>query len=494
MGETRTCHRDGRRAGDARRATDRQRTWAERRHGRRLRAPGAGRCAAPSSPDRSRRGDKLADFVQDFAPTVVAHFGVYEPAVADERPRRRTSGPSSARSLPLRPRCVRPARVHRCSQRLEVYGPAQIFGCRFPTRMSARPRALRTDARVEGRRALRRGSRSLRLPCLRAAVRPGSRLARAEPARPLVAPPGCALSAFSDRRSRCCIDDAATPWSRPSSNASTGRAMSSVRAPPRRGRRRGSAAGYRCPCSRAWGCGRARVRDRGAPAIAPHVVELMRYGCTGDDSRMHEVLHMIDPVPTQDVLASFSIGPTSCRSHPDKPRSREMTPVTSLERHDIERMVKPGLAVAGNPPADRGPLPDRSVRPRPTALRPLATDRIARNQGSPSTEKNTFRRPGPRRSCRTAASRVRAGRDGHRGRASDRTAAAFRRRARVPFIGSVTRRFVRLRRARKTSALRYARVTSWVFRCRRRGCASTRVCRAHADARRSRTRRSFPPQ
>ncbi len=52
---------------------------------------------------------------------------------------------------------------------------------------------------------------------------------------------------------------------------------------------------------RMWG-GVARATEIAGAAIAPHVVELIRNGCTGDDSRAREVLHLSNLAPTQDVL------------------------------------------------------------------------------------------------------------------------------------------------------------------------------------------------
>jgi hypothetical protein len=52
---------------------------------------------------------------------------------------------------------------------------------------------------------------------------------------------------------------------------------------------------------RLWS-GVARATEVAGAAIAPHVVELLRRGRTGDDSRAREVLGMTNLVSTQDVL------------------------------------------------------------------------------------------------------------------------------------------------------------------------------------------------
>ena len=55
----------------------------------------------------------------------------------------------------------------------------------------------------------------------------------------------------------------------------------------------------RCP-----GCGgsSARASEVAGAALAPHVVDLIRHGCTGDGSRAREELGLDDLTSTQDVL------------------------------------------------------------------------------------------------------------------------------------------------------------------------------------------------
>ena len=55
----------------------------------------------------------------------------------------------------------------------------------------------------------------------------------------------------------------------------------------------------------ALGVGRARVVEFAGSAIAPHVVELLRYGCTGSGQRAVDVLGLAPPRPTQQVLTEL---------------------------------------------------------------------------------------------------------------------------------------------------------------------------------------------
>jgi UDP-glucose 4-epimerase len=52
---------------------------------------------------------------------------------------------------------------------------------------------------------------------------------------------------------------------------------------------------------RMWGA-IARATEIAGAAIAPHVIELLRRGCTGDGARAREVLRLNSLTPTQDVL------------------------------------------------------------------------------------------------------------------------------------------------------------------------------------------------
>jgi UDP-glucose 4-epimerase len=50
-----------------------------------------------------------------------------------------------------------------------------------------------------------------------------------------------------------------------------------------------------------WGAV-ARLTEIAGAAIAPHVVELVRHGCTGDGERANDALALGPMIPTQDVL------------------------------------------------------------------------------------------------------------------------------------------------------------------------------------------------
>ena len=229
-----------------------------------------------------------ATFVEDFAPTVVAHFGVYEPAS-------RMSPASAIERTELctivdaeRGRARRQARVRRacaagsrCTDRVHgsVVG-ARRRRCRPRRRRRTACSLLEVEAVVAGPAAAATACRSCALRyapvvgshvpsplgrLLRLPVVPVPRVRR--PAVPLLHPDDAAVAmvAAIDRRSR-----------RPAQH----------RRPRRRdarGRRCGSAAASRCRWSRrCCGRGAAGSSSFAGAAIAPHVVELLRHGCTGD--------------------------------------------------------------------------------------------------------------------------------------------------------------------------------------------------------------------
>jgi hypothetical protein len=153
-----------------------------------------------------RDRDRLASFVEDFAPTVVAHFGVYEPASrmspmsAVERTELCTIATMSAaaRTGKLEYVVVRSG--------LEVYGPLTLRASVPDEDVMPEPRTF-----------------------------PRSRT----------------------RRSRCCTPTMPPKrWSRQSIAATTARSMSSGPAPQRPGRRFASEVGFRFPLS--GRCGKPR--------------------------------------------------------------------------------------------------------------------------------------------------------------------------------------------------------------------------------------------
>jgi len=250
--------------------------------------------------------DRLRDFVLEFAPTAVAHFGVYEPAsrmgpaIAAQRTELCTVVALSA--------AARAGRLERVVVRsgLEVYGrgrnsvavpdeavppaPATPYGVSL----------LQVEAVVAGL-ARRHGvsvtplryapvvgshvpspiGRLLRLP-----VVPVS--ATSDPPFQLLHPEDACVAMvraiLSDHDGPLNIvgADAASPWQ-------------AVRL------------GGRIPLPVApglWGIA-ARAVDFAGSAIAPHVVELIRSGCTGSGQRATEVLGLAPPRPTQQVLTEL---------------------------------------------------------------------------------------------------------------------------------------------------------------------------------------------
>jgi UDP-glucose 4-epimerase len=250
--------------------------------------------------------DRLRDFVLEFAPTAVAHFGVYEPAsrmgpaIAAKRTELCTVVALSA--------AARAGRLERVVVRsgLEVYGrgrtsvtvpdesvppaPATPYGVSLlQVEAVAAGLARRHGVSVTPLRfAPTVGShvpspigRLLRLP-----VVPVS--ATSDPPFQLLHPEDACVAMvraiFSEHDGPLNIvgADAATPWQ-------------AVRL------------GGRIPLPVApglWGVA-ARAVDFAGSAIAPHVVELLRFGCTGSGQRALEVLGLAPPRPTQQVLTEL---------------------------------------------------------------------------------------------------------------------------------------------------------------------------------------------
>ena len=281
-----------------------------RRHRRRrLRAaapPAAARASSAASTLATR--DRLATFVEEFAPQVVAHFGVYEPASrmtpasAGERTEACTNATLSAAS---RDRC---ARVRRAPQRARGVRPSDRRASRCPTRTPC-PRPRRRTARSLARRSRpRRKGVALRLGVPVGALRyaPVRRVARAEPARPAAAAcRSCRSARFSDPPfSLLHPDDAARAMvaaiehriDGPCNVVGPGAATPVAGRAPRRPR-----AAARSPPG-LWGAGRARVRGRGRRARAARR--------RSDPARLHRrrqpgarrARASRDLVPTQDVL------------------------------------------------------------------------------------------------------------------------------------------------------------------------------------------------
>jgi UDP-glucose 4-epimerase len=250
-----------------------------------------------------RDRDRLVSFVQDFAPTIVAHFGVYEPASrmtpasAHERTELCTIATlgAAARAGKLEYVVVRSG--------LEVYGrrsprasvpdedvvpePRTPFGSSLlEVEAVARGVALRTGvpvcalryAPVVGSHVPSPLGRLLRLPVVPVG-------ALSDPPFSLLHPDDCAdamvaaIEARVDGAVNVVGAGAASPW-------------------------QAARLGGRIPLPVApvmWNAVATATEIAGA-AIAPHVVELLRFGRVADGVRARELLGMERPTSTQSVL------------------------------------------------------------------------------------------------------------------------------------------------------------------------------------------------
>ena len=250
-----------------------------------------------------RDRDRLADFVEDFAPSVVAHFGVYEPASrmsplsAIERTELCTIATMSA--------AARTGKLDYVVVRsgLEVYGPLTLRASVPDELVMPEPRTpygsslLEVESIVAGVR-LRHGvpvcalryapvvgphvpspvGRLLRLPVVPVpalADPPFSLLHPDDAAEAMVA----AIEHRHDGPLNVVGPGAATPWQ-------------AVRL------------GGRLPLpivGPMWE-GAARLAELAGAAVAPHVLELLRHGRTGAGENAVESLGLSHLVPTQTVL------------------------------------------------------------------------------------------------------------------------------------------------------------------------------------------------
>ena len=317
-----------------------------------------------------RDRDRLAEFVEDFAPSVVAHFGVYEPASrmsplsAIERTELCTIATMSAaaRGGNLEYVVVRSG--------LEVYGPLTLRASVPDEDVMPEPRTpygrslLEVESIVAGLR-LRNGvpvcalryapvvgphvpspvGRLLRLPVVPVP-------AFADPPFSLLHPDDAAeaMVAAIDRRYDGPLNvvgpGAATPWQ-------------AVRL------------GGRVPLPVVgpfWDVA-SRVVELAGAAIAPHVIEQLRHGRTGAGDRAIDALGARAPRADADRPArALRVG----RRDPDPHQQRAGGMSLSLadrERLDVDqigRIVPVGLDVA---PTLRRPVSDRRVRVRSAGRR-----------------------------------------------------------------------------------------------------------------------------
>jgi UDP-glucose 4-epimerase len=250
-----------------------------------------------------RDADRLGDFVEEFAPNVVAHFGVYEPASrmtpasAAERTELCTNATmrAAARAGALEYVVARSG--------LEVYGPPSAVASVPGEEVVPAPRSpygrslLAVEGAVKGA-ALRVGIPTCAIryaPVVGSHVpSPLGRLLRlpvvpvhafADPPFSLLHPDDAAYAmvAAIERRidGPCNVvgPGAATPW-------------------------QAARLGGRLPLPvmpGLWTGIGAAAQIAGA-AIAPHVVDLLHHGCTGDGARAREELGLTNLVQTQDVL------------------------------------------------------------------------------------------------------------------------------------------------------------------------------------------------
>jgi UDP-glucose 4-epimerase len=250
-----------------------------------------------------RDKDRLAAFVEDFAPNVVAHFGVYEPAsrMTPASARERTDACTTATLNAASSTGALEYVVMRSG--LEVYGPptgrvsvpdedavpapttpygrslisVEAAAAGVGVRTGIPVGALRY-APVLGSHVPSPLGRLLRLPVVPVSAiadHPFSLLHPDDAARAMVA----AIEQRLDGPCNVVGPGAATPW-------------------------QAARLGGRIPLPvlpGLWGAV-ARASEVMGAALAAHVVDLIRHGCTGDASRARDELGLTDLVPTQDVL------------------------------------------------------------------------------------------------------------------------------------------------------------------------------------------------
>jgi UDP-glucose 4-epimerase len=250
-----------------------------------------------------RDRDRLATFVQDYAPSVVAHFGVYEPASrmtpasAYERTQLCTIATLSAAARTGNLQFV----VARSG--LEVYGPRSARASVPDEEVVPVPRSgygrslLEVESVVKGV-ALHTG---IPVCSLRYAPVVGSHVP--SPLGRLLRLPVVPVSAFADPPfSLLHPDDAARAMVAAIEHRVDG--PCNVVGPGAATPWQAARLGGRVPLPvlpRMWGAV-GRATEIAGAAIAPHVVELLRRGCTGDGARGRDALQLHDLIPTQDVL------------------------------------------------------------------------------------------------------------------------------------------------------------------------------------------------
>lgn len=250
-----------------------------------------------------RNRDRLVTFVQDFAPTVIAHFGVYEPAsrmgpaAAAERTELCTVAALSA--------AARAGRLEYVVVRsgLEVYG-RRVSAASVPDEsVPPAPGSPygETLLRVEAMAAGLGRRQGIPVGALRYAPVVGSHVP--SPLGRLLRLPTVPVPALSDPPfSLLHPDDASEAMVAAIVRGVDGplNVVGPGAATPWQAARLGGRLPVPVlPLAWRWA---ARVAELAGAAIAPHVVELLRYGRTGSGSRAVEVLGMHDLRSTQQVL------------------------------------------------------------------------------------------------------------------------------------------------------------------------------------------------
>jgi UDP-glucose 4-epimerase len=250
-----------------------------------------------------RDRDRLSAFVEEYAPNVVAHFGVYEPAsrMTPESAWERTESCTNATLNAAASTGALEYVVLRSG--LEVYGP--------PTRQVSVPdeSAVPAPTTPYGRSllAVEAAAKGVALRCgvpvgaLRYAPVLGSHVP--SPLGRLLRLPVVPVSAISDPPfSVLHPDDAALAMVTAIERRLDGpcNIVGGGAATPWQAARLGGRVPLPVPPG-LWGVV-GRATEVAGAALAPHVVDLIRHGCTGDGNRARAELGLTELTPTQDVL------------------------------------------------------------------------------------------------------------------------------------------------------------------------------------------------
>ena len=250
-----------------------------------------------------RDSERLAAFVLEYAPNVIAHFGVYEPAsrMTPASARERTDSCTTATLNAAASTGALQYVVVRSG--LEVYGPptGQVSvpdEAAVPAPSSPFGRSLlAVEATAKGV-ALRCG---IPVGALRYAPVVGSHVP--SPLGRLLRLPVVPVSAVSDPPfSLLHPDDAAQMMVTAIERRLDGpcNIVGEGAATPWQAARLGGRVPLPIPPG-LWGIV-GRASEVAGAALAPHVVDLIRHGCTGDSGRARVELGLKRPIPTQHVL------------------------------------------------------------------------------------------------------------------------------------------------------------------------------------------------